>query len=345
MGTLEEEPKEETSMNAVGGGSSFGFIAILNKTSPSYLYGKTILSESLIFSCFPRMKDLYWEEVLAYVSQVHKVTVPDGIINQETLTLDQIESNIARCPDPVYAEKMIDAIDAVRTKGDSVGGVVTCIVRNVPKGLGSPVFDKLEAELANALMSLPATKGFEIGSGFAGTLMTGSEHNDEFYMDDMGEIRTRTNRSGGIQGGISNGETIILRVAFKPTSTITCQDPLVADLKTLYKSLVILKPSLKGLKWLEDSDWLGRVFRPGMIQSCLFVLRVLSLSVDGPKHEMKLEMHLRVSSRGCLHGYLNPNIELEEAIPMLINCSSIQKYAGLVCHSMAASSATAVLGK
>jgi chorismate synthase len=116
---------------------------------------------------------------------------------------------------------MIEAVDAVRVKGDSVGGVVTCIARNVPRGLGSPVFDKLEAELAKAVMSLPATKGFEIGSGFAGSLMTGSEHNDEFYIDDNGNVRTRTNRSGGIQGGISNGETVVMRIAFKPTSTIT----------------------------------------------------------------------------------------------------------------------------
>jgi chorismate synthase len=98
--------------------------------------------------------------------------------------------------------------------------VVECVARGVPKGLGSPVFDKLEADLAKAVMSLPASKGFEIGSGFAGTLLTGSEHNDEFYIDDRGEIRTRTNRSGGVQGGISNGESILLRVAFKPTATI-----------------------------------------------------------------------------------------------------------------------------
>ena len=115
---------------------------------------------------------------------------------------------------------MIAAIDAVRVKGDSVGGVVTCIVRNAPRGLGSPVFDKLEAELAKAVLSLPATKGFEFGSGFAGTFMTGSEHNDEFYMDEHGKIRTKTNRSGGIQGGISNGEIINMRIGFKPTSTI-----------------------------------------------------------------------------------------------------------------------------
>ncbi|XP_076897282.1 chorismate synthase 1, chloroplastic-like [Bidens hawaiensis] len=160
-------------------------------------------------------------EILAYVSQAHKVVLPEDLVDHETLTLEQVESNIARCPNPEYAEKMIAAIDAVRVKGDSVGGVVTCIVRNLPRGLGSPVFDKLEAELAKAALSLPATKGFEFGSGFAGTFLTGSEHNDEFYMDEHGRVRTRTNRSGGIQGGISNGEIINMRIAFKPTSTIS----------------------------------------------------------------------------------------------------------------------------
>lgn len=115
---------------------------------------------------------------------------------------------------------MIAAIDAVMARGDSVGGVVSCIARNVPRGLGSPVFNKLEAELARAAMSLPASIGFEFGSGFAGTLMSGSEHNDEFYIDKRGRIRTRTNHSGGIQGGISNGEVLNMRIAFKPTPTI-----------------------------------------------------------------------------------------------------------------------------
>ncbi|XP_054793320.1 chorismate synthase, chloroplastic-like [Prosopis cineraria] len=166
------------------------------------------------------LKEFSGTEVLAYVSQVHKVVLPEDLIDHDTLTLEQIESNIVRCPNPEYAEKMIAAVDAVRVKGDSVGGVVTCIVRNCPRGLGSPVFDKLEAELAKAIMSLPATKGFQFGSGFAGTFLTGSEHNDEFYVDEQGKMRTRTNRSGGIQGGISNGEIINMRVAFKPTSTI-----------------------------------------------------------------------------------------------------------------------------
>ncbi|KAI6676500.1 hypothetical protein NL676_037296 [Syzygium grande] len=166
------------------------------------------------------LKEFSGTEVFAYVSQVHDVELPQELVDHETLTLDQIESNIVRCPDPVYAEKMIAAIDAVRVRGDSVGGVVTCIVRNAPRGLGSPVFDKLEGLLAKAALSLPATKGFEFGSGFAGTYLTGSQHNDEFWVDENRRIRTRTNRSGGIQGGISNGEIINMRVAFKPTSTI-----------------------------------------------------------------------------------------------------------------------------
>ena len=117
-------------------------------------------------------------------------------------------------------EPMIERIKEVRADGNSIGGVVECVVRGVPTGLGEPVFDKIDADLAKAMLSLPATKGFEIGSGFAGTLLTGSQHNDEFYIDDQGQMRTRTNRSGGVQGGISNGEPIVIRVAFKPTATI-----------------------------------------------------------------------------------------------------------------------------
>jgi chorismate synthase len=116
-------------------------------------------------------------------------------------------------------ETMIDRIKAIRSDGNSVGGVIECVIRNCPPGLGEPIFDKLEADLAKAMLSLPATKGFEIGSGFEGTLLTGREHNDAFRMVD-GKVRTVTNRSGGIQGGISNGENIIFRVAFKPTATI-----------------------------------------------------------------------------------------------------------------------------
>lgn len=145
------------------------------------------------------------------------------------MTLEQVESNIVRCPDSDCAERMIDLIQQMGGQGDSIGGVVECVARQVPIGLGEPVFDKLEADLAKAVMSLPATKGFEIGSGFAGTLMTGSEHNDEFYTDAAGRIRTVTNRSGGVQGGISNGENVVIRVAFKPTATIRKEQKTVTN--------------------------------------------------------------------------------------------------------------------
>ncbi len=155
-------------------------------------------------------------DIVAYVKQVHDLVAD---VDPGAVTLDDVEANIARCPDAACAERMIERIDAARKAGDSLGGVVECVARNVPVGLGEPVFDKLEADLAKAMLSLPAAKGFEIGSGFAGILMTGSTHNDPFYSD-AGAIRTRTNYSGGIQGGISNGEPIIFRVAFKPTATI-----------------------------------------------------------------------------------------------------------------------------
>ncbi|MCY7323705.1 MAG: chorismate synthase [Phormidesmis sp. CAN_BIN36] len=155
-------------------------------------------------------------EIIAYVKRFKDL---EGVVDSSTVTLADVESNIVRCPDSDCAEQMVDLIEQVRNQGDSIGGVVECVARRVPRGLGEPVFDRLEADLAKAMMSLPATKGFEIGSGFAGTVMTGSEHNDEFYTEN-GEIRTVTNRSGGVQGGISNGENILIRVAFKPTATI-----------------------------------------------------------------------------------------------------------------------------
>ncbi len=155
-------------------------------------------------------------EIVAYVKSIHSLT---AAVDPATVRFDDVEANIVRCPDASMAVKMIDFIKEVRSEGDSVGGVIECVVRGVPPGWGEPVFDKLEAELAKAMLSLPATKGFEIGSGFGGTLMRGSEHNDAFEMRD-GKVRTRTNLSGGIQGGISNGEPIFFRVAFKPTATI-----------------------------------------------------------------------------------------------------------------------------
>ncbi|MCH2666009.1 chorismate synthase [bacterium] len=155
-------------------------------------------------------------DIVAYVNRVQQVTAE---IDSDTVTRDTVEQNIVRCPDSAVAIEMIDLIDQARKDGDSLGGVVEVVARNVPPGLGEPVFDKLEADLAKALMSLPASKGFEVGSGFRGLDLTGSEHNDPF-VSESGRIRTETNRSGGVQGGISNGENVVLRVAFKPTATI-----------------------------------------------------------------------------------------------------------------------------
>jgi len=155
-------------------------------------------------------------EVLAWVSQVHAV---DAKVDPGSVSLAQVEANPVRCPDPEAAAEMERRIDDARRRGDSLGGVVACVARGVPAGLGEPVFDKLEADLAKAVLSLPASKGFEIGSGFAGTRQTGIEHNDPFVPGPKGP-RTRTNRSGGVQGGITNGEDVVIRVAFKPTATI-----------------------------------------------------------------------------------------------------------------------------
>ena len=155
-------------------------------------------------------------EIIAYVTDIHDLA---ATVDRKAVSREQIEANPVRCPVSAVADQMAKAIERARADGDSLGGVIECVVRNVPRGLGEPVFDKLEADLAKAMLSLPASKGFEIGSGFAATRMRGSEHNDEFETRG-GQITTRTNFSGGIQGGISNGEDIYFRVAFKPTSTI-----------------------------------------------------------------------------------------------------------------------------
>ena len=155
-------------------------------------------------------------EIVAYVKSVHRI---EAEVDPAKVEFSSIEGSIVRCPDPEAAAKMIDLIKTMRKEGNSVGGVIECVVRGIPPGLGEPVFDKLEADLAKAMLSLPATKGFEIGSGFAGSQITGAEHNDAFEIRD-GKVRTLTNFSGGIQGGISNGENIFFRVAFKPTATI-----------------------------------------------------------------------------------------------------------------------------
>ena len=155
-------------------------------------------------------------EIRAYVQSIHQLRMPEL---DRFPSLAEVEATAVRCPDPVVAAEMIAAIKQARSAGDSLGGTIRCRVRGVPPGLGEPVFDRLEADLAKAMLSLPATKGFEIGSGFHGTEAKGSEHNDAFRMSD-GRVRTATNRSGGVQGGISNGEEIYFTIAFKPTATI-----------------------------------------------------------------------------------------------------------------------------
>lgn len=166
-------------------------------------------------------------EVLAWVSQVQDV---DANVDLDTVTLEQVEADPTRCPDPEAAAAMTERIETARKQGDSVGGVVTFVARNVPAGLGAPVFDKIDADLAKAMMSLPAAKGFEVGSGFAGTRMTGLAHNDPFIPGPNGNPALATNNSGGIQGGITSGNTITGRIAFKPTGTISSeQDTVTID--------------------------------------------------------------------------------------------------------------------
>jgi chorismate synthase len=162
------------------------------------------------------LRERFGVEVLAYVKQVQKLVAD---VDPEHVKVKQIEANIVRCPDAPMAERMVRLIEKMRRAGDSVGGIVEGVARGVPPGWGEPVFDRLEADLAKAMLSLPASKGFDLGSGFGGITLTGRQHNDPFRMKD-GKVRTVTNRSGGIQGGISNGETIYLRVAFKPVATV-----------------------------------------------------------------------------------------------------------------------------
>jgi chorismate synthase len=174
------------------------------------------------------LREQHGVEVLAYVKQVQRIVAD---VDVEKVTLRDVESNIVRCPDRAAAERMIRLIERTRRAGDSVGGIVEGVARGVPPGWGEPVFDRLEADLAKAMLSLPASKAFEIGSGFGGIEMTGLQHNDAFRMKG-GRVRTVTNRSGGIQGGISNGETIYFRVAFKPVATVMHpQDTVSVDFK------------------------------------------------------------------------------------------------------------------
>lgn len=163
-------------------------------------------------------------EVVAWVSSVADI---DAEVDAATVDEAAVEAGPTRCPDPAAAERIIAAIDEARRAGDSLGGVVTCVARGVPAGLGEPIFDKIDATLGAAMLSLPAVKGIEIGSGFAGTRLRGSEHNDPFVVGSDGRPHTTANRSGGIQGGITNGESIEFRVAFKPTATINASQQTV----------------------------------------------------------------------------------------------------------------------
>ncbi|KAJ1955920.1 bifunctional chorismate synthase/riboflavin reductase [NAD(P)H] aro2 [Linderina pennispora] len=180
------------------------------------------------------LKEAYGVEIVAFVSSVGAVEM--GLMKEEqskasgsqkmrelmaTITRDDVDKNAVRCPDEDASREMQDIIVACTEEKDSTGGTVTCVIRNCPSGLGEPCFDKLEATLAHAMLSIPATKGFEVGSGFRGTQLYGHEHNDAFESDGKGGLRTKTNHSGGIQGGISNGEHIYFRVAFKPPATIS----------------------------------------------------------------------------------------------------------------------------
>jgi chorismate synthase len=162
------------------------------------------------------LRERFGVEIVAYVQRVQRI---EAKVDMNSVKLKQVEANAVRCPDAAAAARMIRLIEKMRRAGDSVGGVIECVGRGVPVGWGEPVFDRLEADLGKGMLSLPASKGFEIGSGFGGTFLTGLEHNDPFRSKG-GKVRTLTNRSGGIQGGISNGETIYFRVAFKPVATV-----------------------------------------------------------------------------------------------------------------------------
>ena len=169
------------------------------------------------------LRERYGVEVLACVQQVQRITAR---IDPEAVKLKDIEANMVRCPDPVAAGKMIRLVERARKAGDTVGGIVLGVARGVPPGWGEPVFDRLEADLSKAMLSLPASKGFDIGSGFDGILLTGTQHNDPFRARG-GKVYTTANRSGGIQGGISNGQTIYFRVAFKPVATVMVEQETV----------------------------------------------------------------------------------------------------------------------
>jgi len=164
------------------------------------------------------LQEKYGIEIIAWVKSIGEIEA--DTIDSINLTRKAVDATVVRCPDVQAAEKMAKLVGELKEEGDSIGGVVSCIIRNVPTGLGEPTYEKLEAKLAQAMLAIPATKGFEVGSGFSGTRLRGSQHNDPFTVKDD-TIGTLTNNSGGIQGGISNGEAITLNIAFKPPATIS----------------------------------------------------------------------------------------------------------------------------
>jgi chorismate synthase len=200
-------------------------------------------------------------EALSYVEQVSDITAD---IDYTCVTPEDIESNMIRCPDKNAAQKMIERIEAIRDEGDSVGGVIRGVIKGVPAGLGEPVFDKLAADLGKGMLSINAVKGFEFGSGFAGTKLKGSEHNDEFYLDAQNRVRTRTNNAGGTLGGIASGEIIHFRVAFKPVATIkkeqhtlsTTKDEAVLKAAGRHDPCVLPRavPIVDAMSWLVIMD-------------------------------------------------------------------------------------------
>ncbi|MCB0338713.1 MAG: chorismate synthase, partial [Bdellovibrionales bacterium] len=163
------------------------------------------------------LRDKLGIEIVSYVEQVGELS---SMVDIGKVSRSDVDRTIIRCPDEKAAQKMISLVEQVRDDGDSIGGIIRGVIRKVPVGLGEPVFDKFAADLGKAMLSLNAVKGFEFGSGFAGVKMRGSEHNDEFYLEKSGKVGTRTNHSGGTQGGITNGEIVHFRVAFKPVATI-----------------------------------------------------------------------------------------------------------------------------
>lgn len=175
-------------------------------------------------------------KITAWVESVNLITMPSIT---ETPTQEEIEQTPIRCPHKPTAEKMIELVKKARSEGDSVGGVIRCRIEGLPAGLGTPVFDRFEADLAKAMLSIPATKGFEIGSGFAGTRLFGSRHNDIFVLDENNKVATKTNNAGGVLGGITSGNVVDFKVAFKPTATIAKEQETIS--KQLKPTTVIGK--------------------------------------------------------------------------------------------------------